>query len=163
MEVLRSVTALVAGWKRRRFSEELKEYYSQMGGLDFPRGEDEFPGWVPGPSTPGLSLHSTPSCPCPPDSQAHLEADTHVGGHDDLVALAVHLRAPQELALVGRDVVGAAVVAQLNALLGDQKHSLGHVLVRRLRRVAEESLCDFLGHQNMRRRQGGKGGLLCLP
>lgn len=82
--------------------------------------------------------------PPPPTAAAHLEADAHVRRHDDLVALAVHLGAPQELALVGGDVVAAAVVAQLDALLRGQEHALGHVLVRGLLRVAVEPLGDFL-------------------
>ncbi|XP_035578382.1 potassium voltage-gated channel subfamily H member 1 isoform X2 [Zalophus californianus] len=73
----------------------------------------------------------------------HLKADTHVGRHDDLVALAVHLCAPQELALGGHDAVVPAVVAQPDALLQDQKHTLGHILVCGLLRVAGEPLCDF--------------------
>ncbi|KAK2502077.1 hypothetical protein MC885_005051 [Smutsia gigantea] len=83
--------------------------------------------------------------------QAHLEADTHVRRHDDLVALAVHLGVPQELARVGCDVVLMAVVAQLDALLQDEKHTLCHILIRRLLRIAEEPLCDFLGGQDMHR------------
>jgi hypothetical protein len=41
-------------------------------------------------------------------------------------------------------VVVPAVVAQLDALLRDQKHALGHVLVRGLRAIAVELLRDFL-------------------
>lgn len=105
----------------------------------------------------GLALGAPRPSPCPPSPalpatgtpQTHLKADAHVGRHDDLVALAVHLRAPQELALGGRDVVISAVVTQLDTLLRDQKHTLCHVLVRRLRGVAGEPLCDFLGGQNI--------------
>lgn len=42
---------------------------------------------------------SAPTIPCSVSSPTHLEADTHVGCHYDLVAFAVHLCAPQELTL----------------------------------------------------------------
>ena len=123
----------------------------------FSQGRDEHAGWEPRISTAvlprcwaraqGPSSLPSPTRPDPAGHgpQAHLKAVTHVWRHDDLVALAVHLSTPQELALGGRDVVLAAVVAQLDALLQDQKHALRHVLIRRLRGIAEEPLCDFLG------------------
>lgn len=92
--------------------------------------------------------------PCPVRSPAHLEADAHVRGHDYLVAFAVHLCAPQELTLGCSDVVVAAVVAKLNALLQHQKHTLCHVLIGRLRWIAEEPFRDFLCGQNMQKRAG---------
>lgn len=95
-----------------------------------------------------------PASPCPVRSPAHLEADAHVRGHDDLVAFAVHLCAPQELTLGCSDVVVAAVVAKLNALLQHQKHTLCHVLIGRLRWIAEEPFRDFLCGQNMQKRAG---------
>lgn len=162
-------------WKRQRFSEELQRQGSPMGALNLPRGGDELPGWERGVSTPVLlnrwdtaagpgSFSSPHRPPLPPwPEEAHLEADTHVRRHDDLVAFAVHLRAPQELALGGRDVVLAAVVAQLDALLHDQKRALGHVLVRRLRGVAEESFCDFLGGRSVHRMGERKAGVCARP
>lgn len=95
-----------------------------------------------------------PASSCPMRSPAHLEADAHVRGHDDLVAFAVHLCAPQELTLGCSDVVVAAVVAKLNALLQHQKHTLCHVLIGRLRWIAEEPFRDFLCGQNMQKRAG---------
>lgn len=108
------------------------------------KGCKQFPECVPPP-------HASP---CPVRSPAHLEADAHVRGHDDLVAFAVHLCAPQELTLGCSDVVVAAVVAKLNALLQHQKHTLCHVLIGRLRWIAEEPFRDFLCGQNMQKRAG---------
>lgn len=88
-------------------------------------------------------------------SPTHLVADAHFWCHDDLVSLAVDFRAPQELSLVCSDVVVAAMVAKLDALLGYQKHALCHILVCRFLRIAEELLCDFLCGQNMQRRDVG--------
>lgn len=96
-----------------------------------------------------------PSIQCAMWSPTHLVADAHVWCHDDLVSLAVNLRAPQELSLGCGDVVVAAMVAKLDALLRYQKHALCHILIRRFRWVAEEPLCDFLCGQNMQRREGG--------
>lgn len=143
-------------------------YSSQGAEMNFQAGNEGFPSrfsQIAGARqrAPAPSPHPTrPPLPTWP-GEAHLEADTHVGRHDDLVAFAVHLGAPQELALGGRDVVLAAVVAQLDALLPDQKHALGHVLVRRLRGVAKESLRDFLGGQSTHRMGDRKGGAVRAP
>lgn len=113
-----------------------------------------------GAGTGGPQTFSLPTRPSPARQghpQTHLKADAHVGRHDDLVALAVHLRAPQELALGGCDVVVSAVVTQLDTLLRDQKHALRHVLVCGLRGVAGEPLRDFLGGQNITGWELGKG------
>lgn len=136
-----------------------------MGALPVTRDRDGFPRVVLTGDPLGVSRVTADTvlrvCPPPPTilcairSPTHLVTDAHFWCHDDLVSLAVDFRAPQELSLVCSDVVVAAMVAKLDALLGYQKHALCHILVCRFLRIAEELLCDFLCGQNTQRRDVG--------